>query len=270
MFRKTRVGSRGFTLIELLVVIAIIAILAAILFPVFAKVRESARKTSCSSNMKQLAMSFQMYLHDYDQTYPYCGHYGTAGDRSAEWQNVLVPYNKNDKILLCPDWPFPSIDTTNPPTSLQQTKDGTGKPRIPCSYLYNQRLAGGYVDYQPCVPESKVVAPASCILLMEGARSTNPGLGIDPRTPTVPKTLWLSIFTFYGPAAVVPAGPISGVAWNPPHSGGNVAFCDGHVKFYGYNNVSQLQSLLPYQTYVDYTQNTVSIGWDDPVLAGID
>ena len=60
----------GFTLIELLVVIAIIAILAAILFPVFARARESARRTSCISNLKQLALGTMMYAQDYDETYP--------------------------------------------------------------------------------------------------------------------------------------------------------------------------------------------------------
>src|SRR5579872_2787695 len=63
-------GRRGFTLIELLVVIAIIAILAAILFPVFARAREQARKASCISNMKQLGLAALMYTQDYDETWP--------------------------------------------------------------------------------------------------------------------------------------------------------------------------------------------------------
>ena len=64
---------RGFTLIELLVVIAIIAILAAILFPVFAQAREAARKTSCVSNMWQVGIAFTMYTQDYDECYPWAG-----------------------------------------------------------------------------------------------------------------------------------------------------------------------------------------------------
>ena len=97
---------RGFTLIELLVVIAIIAILAAILFPVFAQARESARKTSCTSNMKQLGTAIMMYAQDYDELIvpnhaPYqvtiCG-----TTRWMEWWYLTQPYIKNNGILTCP------------------------------------------------------------------------------------------------------------------------------------------------------------------------
>src|SRR5450755_1930358 len=71
--RKSQFAMRpGFTLIELLVVVAIIALLAAILFPVFARARENARRTSCSSNLKQLGLGVLMYAQDYDEYYPYC------------------------------------------------------------------------------------------------------------------------------------------------------------------------------------------------------
>jgi len=73
-----RSSCKAFTLIELLVVIAIIAILAAILFPVFARARENARKATCQSNLKQLGIAFAMYCQDYDQTYPLCRYTGTT------------------------------------------------------------------------------------------------------------------------------------------------------------------------------------------------
>src|SRR5438270_12262778 len=90
----------GFTLIELLVVIAIIAILAAILFPVFAQAREKARAISCLSNMRQLATAVQMYTQDYDEVFPFA-----CGDSwwQVTWPYQLQPYVKNVQILHCPD-----------------------------------------------------------------------------------------------------------------------------------------------------------------------
>jgi prepilin-type N-terminal cleavage/methylation domain-containing protein/prepilin-type processing-associated H-X9-DG protein len=90
---------RAFTLIELLVVIAIIAILAAILFPVFAKAREAARATQCKSNMKQFSTGMQMYVQDYDETYP--GRSQTWGN----WGYVVQPYIKNAGVFRCPSNP---------------------------------------------------------------------------------------------------------------------------------------------------------------------
>ena len=98
---------RGFTLIELLVVIAIIAILAAILFPVFARAREKARQTSCLSNIKQLSLGFLMYVQDYDEKLPrYCwwlveGSINTPNDKT-NFNKMIEPYLKNTQILVCP------------------------------------------------------------------------------------------------------------------------------------------------------------------------
>ena len=96
----------GFTLIELLVVIAIIAILAAILFPVFAKAREKARQTSCLSNVKQLSLGCIMYAGDYDETLPRGRVQHSPADCSnnskAFWQHVIQPYVKNTQMFRCP------------------------------------------------------------------------------------------------------------------------------------------------------------------------
>ena len=92
---------RGFTLIELLVVIAIIAILAAILFPVFARAREKARQSSCLSNVKQLMVGVMMYAQDYDEMLPGY-HFADAPSANDQWYEVIEPYIKNTQVFICP------------------------------------------------------------------------------------------------------------------------------------------------------------------------
>jgi len=91
---------RGFTLIELLVVIAIIAILAAILFPVFAKAREKARQTSCLSNVRQLVTACMQYAQDFDECLPASYTLGSA----QFWTDHIYPYCKNQQLMMCPSW----------------------------------------------------------------------------------------------------------------------------------------------------------------------
>lgn len=95
----SRVQRRAFTLIELLVVIAIIAILAAILFPVFARARENARRTSCQSNLKQIGLGILQYTQDYDERLP-------RNDSGAvdvgTWVDITQPYIKSDQLFICP------------------------------------------------------------------------------------------------------------------------------------------------------------------------
>src|SRR5499425_2146486 len=100
IFRK-----RAFTLIELLVVIAIIAILAAILFPVFAQARESARQTACLSNMRQMGLAVQMYAQDYDERLPLAASQTPTG--FLNWHHFVDPYVKNKQIWVCPSTDLP-------------------------------------------------------------------------------------------------------------------------------------------------------------------
>jgi len=155
---------KGFTLIELLVVIAIIAILAAILFPVFAQAREKARQTGCLSNVKQIGLGIQMYVQDFNEYIPRNAFADPPrvqeGDHfvncsSPRWMDVMQPYVKNTQIHNCPSDPFAPIRGTLP--------DGT-----PHTLAENKR----YV-YQPYSPDGRnVFREADC-----GARdgSTNVG-----------------------------------------------------------------------------------------------
>lgn len=97
-----RRGRGGFTLIELLVVIAIIAILAALLFPVFARARESARRTACMSNVRQIGLSLAMYVQDNDETTPSVSHDLQANTIYDSW-NATMPYVKNKDLFFCPN-----------------------------------------------------------------------------------------------------------------------------------------------------------------------
>ncbi|MGV3720995.1 MAG: DUF1559 domain-containing protein [Actinomycetota bacterium] len=104
--KRASSDSKGFTLIELLVVIAIIAILAAILFPVFAKAREAARSTSCKSNLKQIGLAVNMYKQDYDEQLAFHVNGQTswvwAGNGATYWGFNYLPYTKNQALWACP------------------------------------------------------------------------------------------------------------------------------------------------------------------------
>lgn len=127
-----RSGERkGFTLIELLIVIAIIAILASILFPVFARVRENARRTSCASNLKQIGLAFFQYAQDYDETYPKAFAYNSntfTSTNSGCWDTEIqkymaanVSYIKRAAIFQCPSDALPRTGTGGFPRSYAMT-----------------------------------------------------------------------------------------------------------------------------------------------------
>src|SRR5579871_2128918 len=123
MYRAQRAA---FTLIELLVVIAIIAILAAILFPVFARARESARKITCISNLRQLGTAVLMYAQDYDEYLPnnFAGKKDTMLWNDLSGSGIVDPYLKNKKVWFCPsDGPHVYPGQTTPHTYLNQTYD---------------------------------------------------------------------------------------------------------------------------------------------------
>ncbi len=143
---------RGFTLIELLVVIAIIAILAAILFPVFAQARENARKATCVSNCKQIGLATMMYLQDYDETYPigYYYHEDSSGWREIIWYFVISPYVGEGKFAHWDD--FAARGGAAPPVR----QDPSAPYRNALAYSMNQRIGGvGEVDTWYTLPASQ-------------------------------------------------------------------------------------------------------------------
>ncbi|GAB4464141.1 MAG: hypothetical protein OHK0029_33770 [Armatimonadaceae bacterium] len=244
---SVRQGS-AFTLIELLVVIAIIAILAAILFPVFAQAREKARQTSCLSNQKQTALGIIMYTQDYDERYPLAyGYYPGFGwlrsyyhdypanwDRTTDqvwrtavsmlWINAIQPYIKNIDLTQCASAAPQNVPGYDYSAANLETRPGVA------SYSYN----GDLHSY----PMAGVVAPADVILLTEevgkqpyrGTASSNPQLNCnDPNQECIykPRT--------NGACQAGNGGRDTwylgtGSFWIH-NQGMNFAFADGHVKW---------------------------------------
>jgi prepilin-type N-terminal cleavage/methylation domain-containing protein/prepilin-type processing-associated H-X9-DG protein len=155
---RRQTGNNGFTLIELLVVIAIIAILAAILFPVFAKVREKARQTSCLSNEKQLGLGFAQYVQDNDEQYPSHTGWWNEWTFGEAWAGEIYPYIKSAGVYKCPD------DSTVPQAGATVV-----------SYAVNQNITedaqqvGGFT-YSTTFPGAAAAvqnAPSKTVLLAE-------------------------------------------------------------------------------------------------------
>ena len=245
-FTNPKPAQRGFTLIELLVVIAIIAILAAILFPVFAKVREKARQITCASNMRQLGLAFTQYTQDNDETFMQSDYYGQG------WAGPTYPYAKSGGLYVCPD------DPTGVNTS--------GNSKV--SYGANIAIVGnGNGQKIAAFPAlSQQNAPASTVLLFEiqgnnqcGATGVNLNADNGPFGTGVSGSANGSIGGAGGaqPAtacnnATYATGDIGGYPLDNlgstsnisgiHTSGSNYLACDGHVKFLLPTKVSGGQS----------------------------
>ncbi len=192
---------RGFTLIELLVVIAIIAILAAILFPVFARARENARRASCQSNLKQIGLGVLQYIQDYDETYPITG---TGNPVTSTLANIQ-PYLKSTQIYQCP-----SESTTG---SADPGNSGYS------DYFYNRDMG-----VTTATTNAARLTNVSLTIMMGDSVSGNAGLrtgGCDLSINTVGVT----------GGGCPPNGLAKLPAFNRHLEGVNLAYADGHVKF---------------------------------------
>jgi prepilin-type N-terminal cleavage/methylation domain-containing protein/prepilin-type processing-associated H-X9-DG protein len=198
---------RGFTLIELLVVIAIIAILAAILFPVFAKAREKARQTSCLSNLKQLGLGMLQYAQDYDEWLPSYYRYNPYPSNLRWWYDVIQPYVKNYQCISCPSGQWSESRARTP---------GDPNPAY-CSYCLpcinrnaNHTAIATIVDGTV----GRIQAPAETIMLTESRGAEMFTAGSQD----------------YHLVDIIDTGSLSMIA-ERHNEGFNVSYCDGHSKW---------------------------------------
>lgn len=243
---KTRSGTvprkgSAFTLIELLVVIAIIAILAAILFPVFAQAREKARQTACLSNTKQLGNALAMYTQDFDETLP-MGGWSNVNGTSSRWFRDLYPYVKSLDVYVCPN-------ITEDPMSIAGYYRPTlyNFPRFPGDTERYPTSSGGYAANANLVnfnAASKTLADivdsSGTFIICDASRVTNAVIGNYDATTwpkyqdrnsdweVYPPTDWLggSTTRYSTDNTTLRRRPIA------RHSGGlNIIYTDGHAKW---------------------------------------
>jgi prepilin-type N-terminal cleavage/methylation domain-containing protein/prepilin-type processing-associated H-X9-DG protein len=162
----------GFTLIELLVVIAIIAILAAILFPVFAQAREKARAITCLSNQKQIGLGVMMYLQDYDEKYPMCQtwHNGVQ----VAWQGLIYPYIKNDKFNLADDGQLQAWGDSGVFRCPSFPDNQSSMYGVHLDLFTDEWVDGVVSAGRPTVPMAVLDAPADKIIIAEKGRTEGP------------------------------------------------------------------------------------------------
>jgi prepilin-type N-terminal cleavage/methylation domain-containing protein/prepilin-type processing-associated H-X9-DG protein len=225
MMRRTQ----GFTLIELLVVIAIIAILAAILFPVFARAREKARQASCVSNLKQLSLAIVMYMSDYDSRYPvgytWCNNNNVYNNK--QWWQQTQPYVKNWQLFACPSSTRQCRNGSIPHHGVDNMIDnGMAPADFQLSYGYSENLWNSWrrdIDNTFCgaltgarSKETGRPTPASFVVIADSAGLVNSGWRIG-----------------YAAECGVGCNPPRQIQNNTRHNGGsNCGFGDGHAKFF--------------------------------------
>jgi prepilin-type N-terminal cleavage/methylation domain-containing protein/prepilin-type processing-associated H-X9-DG protein len=260
----------GFTLIELLVVIAIVAILAAILFPVFAQAREKARQSSCMSNLKQLGTAALAYNQDFDEMYPMAYYLSPTGNTTPNqtqlsWAGLIYPYAKTEGIFRCPS--EADLTAVTPGTFTTGTPNGFTVTYAYNYYIGGNNSAGSAARATQSLPV--VQNPSNLVMITDSGAGPHPNYNPATRPPEEWKTYrsttiptsgpWGGMASLRGrtPWVLVMAGstlaapsdsPADCGAPRPRHNGvTNVLWADGHVKS------SKVQSF-----YVLYHQSVVN------------
>lgn len=250
---QARTDKRGFTLIELLVVIAIIAILAAILFPVFAKAREKARQSSCSSNMRQIGIAFASYAQDWDERFPNSWQLGpdtnvpvSGNSAHSYWDSQLTSYVKSDGVFKCPSNSLKRYSMHAARTAQGNTKVRT---RVVSYGLNDQILNIGRATTASAFPWSgKPPAPAPLARIQDSANTILVGelmryaMGKNPsantatgQSPGDDTDIDVGYHILQGGAATAFDDQNWNTDWGAArdiHTGGaNFLFADSHVKY---------------------------------------
>ena len=239
--QSKQLSRRGFTLIELLVVIAIIALLAAILFPVFATARENARRATCQSNLKQIALGMTMYVQDNDGYFPMYRYQYPAGGTCSTipnpctyvyWMQPMDAYLKNKQIWVCPSEYFGSLTNSTLSANLYNpggiyTGDGNWTGAEYIDYTLN-----GYLDYNSGVgasqglAESKIASTASVFSMWDASPNESVSTWSSRYDPTLNEAQPSGYDDLREYTSVSPEQPV------PRHlQGDNYSFVDGHVKW---------------------------------------
>ncbi|MCW3059151.1 MAG: hypothetical protein JWQ02_972 [Capsulimonas sp.] len=237
MLKNTKINL-GFTLIELLVVIAIIAILAAILFPVFAQAREKARQTSCLSNEKQIGIGVLGYTQDYDEALPPSSYKAATGTGNVNWPFLIDSYLKSGfpgdntslagktlGVFSCPDFnPSPRNPWPSATPNYQPAKSYVANVTVMCASGNSQLTSGPF--FGPAWSIARIQAPAQLVLVAEGGGGSVETSGNDTATADTDDVA----NSQYGDHIHEWGNYV--VARNRHNGGSNYLLADGHAKFF--------------------------------------